>query len=85
MGMGAALKLKKIIENLRQVLAIELLCAAQAIDFLAPLKPGREAQKAYQLIRSVSVRVKRDRSLCSDIERVCQLIEDRKFSEILKP
>ena len=83
MGMGAALKLRRIIENLKRVLAIELLCAAQGIDFLAPLRPGRKAQKAYQLVRSVSARVERDRSLSSDIERVCSLIEEKKFSKIL--
>ena len=84
MGMGAALKLRKIMENLKKVLAIELLCAVQGIDFLAPLKPGREARKAYQFVRSVSARVERDRSLSLDIERVCGLIEERKFSGILK-
>jgi histidine ammonia-lyase len=84
MGMGAALKLKKVIENLRNVLAIELLCAAQGIDFLAPLKPGRGTQKAYQWVRSASRMVGEDRSLAPDISRVGALIEERKFSQLLE-
>ena len=83
MGMGAALKLKRVVANLKNVLAIEFLCAAQGIDFLAPLKPGRGAQKAYQWVRSVSRAVTRDRSLASDIGRVGQLIDEKRFSQIL--
>ncbi len=83
MGMGAALKLKRILENLTHILSIELLCAAQGIDFLAPLKPGRGAQRAYRLIRSVSPALKTDRSLADDIQRVSRLISQRKFSRIL--
>lgn len=82
--MGAALKLKRVIANLQRVLAIELLCAAQGIDFLAPLRPGRRAQKVFEMVRSVSERLTRDRSLAADIERVCELIEERQFSRILK-
>jgi len=82
--MGAALKLKRVLANLQRVLAIELLCAAQGIDFLAPLRPGRRAQKAFEAVRSVSRRLTDDRSLAGDIERVCELIERRRFSEILK-
>jgi histidine ammonia-lyase len=84
MGMGAALKLKNVIENLRNVLAIEFLCAAQGVDFLAPLKPGRGAQKAYQLVRSVSAKVTRDRSLASEIQKVAALVDRKEFSRILE-
>ena len=84
MGMGAALKLRRVIANLRNVLAIELLCAAQGIDFLTPLKPGRGAHQAFQRVRSVSPAVTRDRSLASDIRRVAELIEKKQFSQILK-
>jgi histidine ammonia-lyase len=84
MGMGAALKLKKVIENLRNVLAIEFLCAAQGVDFLAPLRPGRGAQKAYQLVRSVSAKVTRDRSLASEIQKVAALVDRKEFSRILE-
>jgi histidine ammonia-lyase len=84
MGMGAALKLRRILENLKHVLAIELLCACQGIDFLAPLKPGRGAQEAYQLVRSVSARLEQDRSLAADVGRVSDLVAQGRFSRILK-
>ena len=54
MGMTAALKLKRVIQNVRHVLAIEALAAAQAVDLLAPLKPGKRAQQALREIRAVS-------------------------------
>lgn len=84
MGMGAALKLRPILKNLTNVLAIELLCAAQGIDFLAPLRPGRGAEAAYALVRSVSPRLDQDRSLAPDIQRVSELITEGRFSKILR-
>jgi len=83
MGMGAALKLKRLVENVRRVLAIELLCASQGIDFLAPLRPGTGAEQAYKLVRSVSEQVISDRSLTGDIDRICDLIRKDQFSNIL--
>jgi histidine ammonia-lyase len=47
MGMGAAIKLKKIIENTRNALAIEAMAAAQALDLLAPLKSSKRLQQAH--------------------------------------
>jgi histidine ammonia-lyase len=84
MGMAAALKLRRILENLKQVLAIELLCAAQGIDFLAPLKPGRGALEAYELIRSLSPHLEQDRSLAPDIQRVSALVAQGRFSRLLR-
>jgi histidine ammonia-lyase len=84
MGMGAALKLKRVMENVKRVLAIELLSAAQGIDFLKPLKPGIGAGLAHELVRSVSARVTSDRSLARDINRVCNLIDQGEFSRILE-
>src|SRR5207248_9179587 len=52
MGMGGAIKLKKVIANTRSVLAIEAIAAAQALDFRAPLKTGPRGQKAHAAIRS---------------------------------
>jgi histidine ammonia-lyase len=83
MGMGAALKLRHVLQNVKRILAIELLCGAQGIDFLAPLKPGWGAQKAYQLVRSISARLGRDRSLSSDIEKLSKMIEEGHFANIL--
>ncbi len=74
MGMTAALKLKRVIQNVRHVLAIEALAAAQAVDLLAPLKPGKRAQQALREIRAVSPMLSQDRSLSADIAKVAQII-----------
>jgi histidine ammonia-lyase len=84
MGMGAALKLKQVLDNLRKILAIELLCASQGIDFLHPLQPGIGGKKAYQVVRSASPTLKGDRSLAPDIRRLEELITHKEFAAILR-
>ena len=84
MGMGAALKLKQVLGNLRKILAIELMCASQGIDFLHPLQPGIGGKKAYQLVRSASPILHDDRSLATDIQLLEKLIERKQFAAILK-
>jgi histidine ammonia-lyase len=51
---------------------------------LAPLRTGPEAQKAYELVRSVSVRVDAYRPLAPDIAAVAQLVADAAFQRILR-
>jgi histidine ammonia-lyase len=84
MGMGAALKLKPVLSNLRKILAIELLCASQGIDFLHPLQPGIGGKKAYRLVRSVSPTLQDDRSLAPDIQFLEEKIVRKEFAAILK-
>jgi histidine ammonia-lyase len=84
MGMGAARRLEPMLSSVRNILAIELLAACQGIDFLAPLRPGLEARKAYQLVRSISRRVDADRSLAPDMEAVSTAVEAGKFSGLLR-
>jgi histidine ammonia-lyase len=83
MGMTAALKLKRIIVNTRNVLAIEAVAAAQAIDFLAPLAPSPRGQKAHGAIRSVSPAVEKDRVLAEDFARVAEIIRSGKVAATL--
>jgi len=83
MGMGAARRLEPMLENLRRVLAIELLAACQGIDFLAPLKPGPQTRRAYDLVRAKSARVDADRSLAPDIEAVAAEVGGGAFSALL--
>lgn len=84
MGMTAALKLKQVIQNVRHVLAIEALAAAQAVDLLAPLKPGKRAQQALKEIRAVSAMVTEDRSLAPDIALVAKVIREGKLAAALR-
>jgi len=84
MGMSAARRLRPMLDNLRNILAIELLCACQGIDFLVPLRTGAEAQKAYDFVRAVSPRVDADRALAPDIARVSDLISQQKLAQLLR-
>lgn len=74
MGMAAAIKLKKVLANTTNVLAIEACTAAQALDFLAPLKTSKPLQQAHARIRQVSPRVEQDRGLAGDFARVAELV-----------
>jgi histidine ammonia-lyase len=74
MGMAAAIKLKKVVANTTHVLAIEACAAAQALDFLAPLKSSQPLQRAHAAIRKVSPRIEQDRVFAEDFARIAELI-----------
>ncbi len=83
MGMTGALKLRQIVNNTRNVLAIEAMAAAQALDFVAPLKTGKRGQKAHDAIRSVCAAMDKDRVMYKDFARVAGIIAEGKISEVL--
>ena len=68
MGAGAALKVRRALANLRQILAIELLLAAQALDFRAPLAPGRGSAAAHRAVRAHVPPLTADRYLKADLD-----------------
>lgn len=74
MGNAAGLKALRVLDNAERVLAIELLAGAQAIEFLAPLRPGEGVRAVHDVVRSLSERLVEDRSLSADIERVATAI-----------
>lgn len=76
MGNGAGLKALQVVDNAERVLAIELLAGAQAVEFLAPLEPGVGVRAARAFVRTLSPRVREDRSLSADIEEVAAAIRD---------
>jgi histidine ammonia-lyase len=84
MGMTAALKLKRIVENSRNAMAIEAMAAAQALDFLAPLKTSKRGQAAHAAIRSVCATMDKDRVMYQDFARVSELIASGKVAEALR-
>ncbi|HEV3219289.1 MAG TPA: histidine ammonia-lyase [Candidatus Acidoferrales bacterium] len=83
MGMSAARRLAPMLDNLRRIIAIELLAACQGIDLLAPLRTGPAAERAMKLVRGVAPTLETDRPLAPDIEAVAALIRDNSFSQIL--
>jgi histidine ammonia-lyase len=68
MGMTGAIKLRQIVEHVERVLGIELMCAAQALEFRRPLRSSARIEEAQAVIRGVVPRLERDRVLAGDIE-----------------
>jgi histidine ammonia-lyase len=84
MGMTAAIKLKRIVENTRNVLAIEAMAVAQAIDFLAPLKTSKRGQAAHAAIRGVCPTVDKDRVMYKDFARIAELIANGRVADVIR-
>ena len=80
MAMGAAWKLRRIIQNVRHILAIELMCAAQGLDCRAPLRAGRGAARGHALVRQIVTPLQQDRVLATDITALADAIERGHFS-----
>ncbi len=79
MGTISARKCREIIKNTEHVIAIELLCSAQAMDLFTNTKPGEGTLAAYQTIRNTISHLKKDRILSYDIAAAVQLIRDGKI------
>jgi histidine ammonia-lyase len=74
MGMTSASKLQRVTRNTRAVLAIEALCAARALDLLAPLRTSPTLEEARARIRRVSPPIEGDRPFYRDIAAIEGLI-----------
>lgn len=76
MGAGAALKTREVLGRVRQVLAIELLLAAQALDLRQPLRPGAGSRAAHAAVRARVPRLDEDRLLHIDLAAALALAEE---------
>jgi histidine ammonia-lyase len=76
MGNASGLKAWQVVANSERALAIELLAGAQAVEFLAPLEPGRGALAVHEAVRALSARLRDDRPLGEDIERIAAAVRD---------
>lgn len=85
MGTIAANKAWKILQHIEYILAIELLCACQALDFLQPLKPSPATMVIYQQVRQQVPHLGPDRVVSKDIEAVVKLIRQVNFCDQLAP
>ncbi|HEX6314318.1 MAG TPA: histidine ammonia-lyase [Gemmatimonadaceae bacterium] len=83
MAMGAAWKLRRVVANVRHVLAIELLCSSQGIDFRRPLRSSAPVERAHAMVRSLVPSMDRDRAVSPDIILVAGAISDGKFDEVV--
>jgi histidine ammonia-lyase len=74
MGWGAGKKLFPILDNVRRVLAIEILCAVQGVEYRGPLQPGTGAARIVGLVRTSIPPLTEDRSTSAEIELVARMI-----------
>src|SRR5881398_1031296 len=79
MGMTSALKLRSIIDLAENLLAIELLAAAEGLEHRRPLKSGVGVERAFAIVRKFAQPLTRDRSLANDIARVAEAIRRGDF------
>ncbi|MFL5567002.1 MAG: histidine ammonia-lyase [Gemmatimonadaceae bacterium] len=82
MAMGAAWKARRVLRNLENILAIELMCGAQGIDFRAPLRPGRGVRTAHERVRDIVPRLEGDRVLSTDIAALMKAVSEFRFADI---
>ncbi len=82
MGMEAARKARRAVACLEYVLAVELMCGAQALEFLRPLAPGVGVAAARDLIRDYVPALEGDRVLSGDIEILKKLVAEGAFCEV---
>jgi histidine ammonia-lyase len=82
MGMTSATKLRSVVQLAEMTTAIELMTAAQALDYRAPLAPGRGVKQAYDLVRGLVSPLTVDRATSKDIEELTSAIRRGVFDEL---
>jgi histidine ammonia-lyase len=82
MGMTAATKLRSIVDNAELITAIELITAAEGLEYRAPLQPGRGVKQAYELVRRHVTRLTNDRAMSGEIQIIAEAIRDGEFDEV---
>nr|XP_046234916.1 histidine ammonia-lyase-like isoform X2 [Scatophagus argus] len=85
MGGWAARKALRVVEHVEQVLAIELLAACQALEFLRPLQTTTPLEKVHELLRSVVRPWDKDRVMSPDIEAAHSLVREQKVWNTVQP
>ena len=81
MGMTGAVKLRRIVENVERVVAIELMCAAQGVEFRRPLKSSPPVERALAQVRAMVPRLEQDRVLATDIDLLSAAVGGGKFDQ----
>jgi histidine ammonia-lyase len=80
MGMTGALKLRQIVENAERIVAIELMCAAQALEFRRPLRSSAKLEGIHEAVRVVVPRLEQDRVLAGDIDALAGAVRAGAFN-----
>lgn len=79
MGVTSGIKLQRVVENLKHVLSIELLCATQAHGLLSPLKTTKPLESVISKVREKVPFIEEDRYLKTDLDNLYQLIDNREL------
>jgi len=82
MAMAAAWKLRRVVHNVQHVVAIELMCAAQGLDYRQPLRPGVGVAHAHRLVRARVAPLTGDRALSADITALADALASGTFDEV---
>ena len=80
MGMTGALKLRQVVEHVERIVAIELMCAAQAVEFRRPLQSSPQLEQVHTVVRAVVPRLKEDRVLAPDIDALAAAVRAGAFN-----
>jgi len=83
MGMTGATKLRSIVDIAEASVAIELITAAEGLEYRKPLAPGRGVQSAYEIVRARVSRLEADRSMSADIQSIVAAIRQGEFNSLL--
>jgi histidine ammonia-lyase len=83
MGWGAGRKLLTVADNVRRVIAIEILCAVQGIEHRAPLRPAPKTTAVVDLVRAHVPSLTEDRPLSAEIETIAGLIDEGRLTALL--
>jgi histidine ammonia-lyase len=84
MATGAALRLHDMAENLAGILAIELLAAAQGLEFHRPLQSSAALERAHGLVREAAAAWDTDRAMAPDIAAVKALVQRGRFAALVE-
>ena len=83
MGMTGATKLRSIVDNAELISAIELITAAEGLEYRAPLEPGRGVKQAYDIVRKYVTRLTNDRAMSGEIQMIVTAIREGEFDGLL--
>jgi len=82
MGMTGAVKLRAIVDLAEMLVAIELISAAEGLEYRKPLEPGLGVRQAYERVRQHVARLTSDRAMSSDIETIAVMIREGAFNSL---
>jgi histidine ammonia-lyase len=82
MAMSAAWKLRRVVRNVQHVIGIELMCAAQGVEYRRPLRSARAVEAALAVIRGLVSPLAEDRVLAPDIEALANAVATGRFTDV---